>query len=128
MSKRQDRSGIKQKNPLDIAIAELQAEIADITNREAIFREDWIIDTLDVKEFLGLKLGHITEGITETDEHWYSRWVEYTFAEDTDVFRVISSGPRKQDISELNKLAKRRLYYVLLKKYFDKNPRQGGET
>lgn len=127
MRKKQDGPGIKQSNPLDVAIAELRAEIEEMKD-ESIFREDWVIDVLIVGEFLKLKLGHITEGITEDGQFWYSRWVEYTFSEDTDVFRVISSGPRQQNLTELNKLAKRRLYYVLLKKYLDKNPRQGGET
>jgi hypothetical protein len=123
MSKKQDRPGIKQSNSLDLAIAELQKEIADITNREAIFREDWILDVLEVSDYLSIKLGYVTEGKTESGEFWYSRWVEYTFGEDTDVFRVISSGQRQQNIQELNKLAKRRLYYVLLKKYLGVNPR-----
>jgi len=127
MLKKHDGPGTKQLNPMDAAIAELQSEIADMQN-EAIFREDWVIDVLYIGDFLNLELGHITEGKTEGGDHWYSRWVEYTFAEDTDVFRVISSGPREQDIIELNKLSKRRLYYVLLKKYLGENPRskEGG--
>lgn len=127
MRKKQDGPGIKQSNPLNVAIAELRAEIEEMKD-ESIFREDWVIDVLIVGEFLKLKLGHITEGITDSDERWYSRWVEYTFGEDTDVFRVISSGPRQQNLTELNKLAKRRLYYVLSKKYFGKDERnKGGE-
>jgi hypothetical protein len=122
MRKQQDGPGVKQLNPLDASIAELRSEIADMKN-EAIFREDWVIDVLYIGDFLKLGLGHVTEGKTESGDYWYSRWVEYTFGEDTDVFRVISSGSRKQDILEINKLSKRRLYYVLLKKYLGVNPR-----
>ena len=128
MDKFNSKFGTTQRSATDVAITRLQAEIADMEKREAIFREDWLLDALIVGDFLGLKLGPITEGVTEKGDHWYSRWVEYTFGEDTDMFRVISSGSRVQDSTELNKLSKRRLYYVLLKKYLGENPRskEGG--
>ena len=120
-------SDIAQRTPIKIAISELQAEVANM-KKEAIFREDWLIDGLIVADFLSLKLGPVIEGKTENGNFWYLRWANYTFGGNSDVFRVISTSTRKQGIHELDKLSKRQLYYVLLKRYLGENPRTKREV